>query len=85
MSEPRIEGLTPRQIELLEIMWELEELEDLESWKARLAPRDQRTVDQLIRMVLLETFDAEFAKETQFPEANSVIQRIMKESRDASQ
>jgi len=81
MSEPRIEGLTPRQIELLEIMWELEELEDLESWKARLAPRDQRTVDQLIRMVLIETFDAEFAKETQFPEARAVIQRVMKESR----
>ena len=83
MSEPRIEGLTPRQIELLEIMWELEELEDLESWKARLAPRDQRTVDQLIRMVLLETFDVEFAKETRFPEADAVLQRIMKESRDA--
>ena len=83
MNEPNIIGLNPRQYDLLEIMWEFEELADMEAWKHRLSPRDQRTVDQLIRMVLLETFDAEFAKETEHPEASAVIQRIMKESRNA--
>ena len=78
MNEPTITGLSPRQVDLLEIMWEFEELADMEAWKHRLSPRDQRTVDQLIRMVLLETFDAEFAKETEFPEAMEALQRIMK-------
>ena len=78
MNEPNIIGLNPRQYDLLEIMWEFEELADMEAWKHRLSPRDQRTVDQLIRMVLLETFDAEFAKETEFPEAMEALQRIMK-------
>jgi hypothetical protein len=84
LKEPTFEGLSPRQFELLEIMWSMEELEELESWKSRLSPRDQRAVDHLIRMVLLETFDAEFAKETEHPEAHAVIQRIMKESRNAT-
>ena len=78
MNEPNIIGLNPRQYDLLEIMWEFEELADMEAWKHLLSPRDQRTVDQLIRMVLLETFDAEFAKETEFPEAMEALQRIMK-------
>jgi hypothetical protein len=84
MKEPTIEGLSPRQLELLEIMWDMEELEELEAWKDKLSPRDRRAVDQLIRMVLLETFDVEFAKETEHPEARAVIQRIMKESRNAT-
>ena len=78
MNEPTITGLSPRQVDLLDIMWSFDELEDMEAWKHRLSPRDQRMVDQLIRMVVLETFDAEFAKETEFPEAMEALQRIMK-------
>jgi len=78
MNEPTINGLSPRQCDLLDMMWQFEELDEMETWKSKLSPRDQRMVDQLIRMVLLETFDAEFAKETEFPEATAVLQRIMK-------
>ena len=84
MKEPTIEGLSPRQLELLEIMWDMEELEEMEAWKDKLSPRDQRMVDQLIRMVLVETFDQFFMQESEFPEADTVIQRIMKESRNGA-
>lgn len=83
MKEPTIEGLSPRQLELLEMLWDFEELEDMEAWKIKLSPRDQRMVDQLIRMILVETFDQFFMQESEHPEADAVIQRIMKESRNA--
>ena len=76
--EPTIHGLTPRQVELLEIMWSLDELEDFESWKSRLSQRDQRTVDDLVRVIILEGFDHAHAQETEYPEAQAVIQRIMR-------
>ena len=84
MTEPRIEGLSPRQFELLEMLWQFEELEEMEAWKVRLSPRDQRMVDQLIRMILVETFDQYFMQESEYPEANAVIQRIMKDSRNGT-
>lgn len=84
MRDLTISGLTAHQVELLNIIWSFDELDEMEAWKCKLSPRNQRMVDQLIRMVLLDAFDAEFEKETEFPEATAALKRIMKESRDGT-
>jgi hypothetical protein len=73
----RIEGLTERQVELLDTMWEIEEFDELEAWKSTLATAEQRDVDNLQRLVILETFE-ELLDQSKYPEANRVIDKIRK-------
>jgi hypothetical protein len=73
----RIEGLTERQVELLDTMWEIQEFDELEAWMLTLSRADQRECENLQRLVILETFE-ELMEENKYPEANRVIDRIRK-------
>lgn len=56
-QEIRIEHLSPRQVEMLEIMWDLEHYEDVEAWQATLDPEERDMSETLIKMILLEMVD----------------------------
>ena len=71
----RIEGLTERQVELLDTMWEIEEFDELEVWMATLSREDRIEAENLQRLVVLETFE-ELLEQEGYPEANMVIDRI---------
>lgn len=71
----RIEGLTERQVELLDTMWEIEEFDELEAWKSTLDKAEQREVDNLQRLVVLETFE-ELLEQSKYPDANRVIDQF---------
>ena len=71
----RIEGLTERQVELLDAMWEIEEYTDLEEWMATLSRADRMEAQNLQRLVVLETFEDLLEKDG-YPEANKVIDQF---------
>lgn len=49
-----INNLTQRQVELLDHMWELETMEEVEQWMVSLSARDQLTSQSLMQMVMHE-------------------------------
>jgi len=71
----KLEGLTERQVELLDTMWAIEEYEDLELWMATLSREDRFEAESLQRLVVLETFEEELAR-NKYPEANMVIDQF---------
>ena len=73
----RLDGLTERQVELLDTMWAIDELEEFEEWMATLSKADKAEAENLQRLVILETFE-ELLDQDKYPEANMVIDRIRK-------
>jgi hypothetical protein len=71
----RIEGLTERQVELLDTMWEIEEFTELEEWMATLCRADRMEAQRLQQLVVLEAFE-ELVEKDGYPEANKVIDRF---------
>ena len=70
-----IHGLTSRQIEMLDIMWSMEELEDVEEWVSTLSEKEQKISEVLMQMVVLETYES-MLEQTSTKEANELINRI---------
>jgi hypothetical protein len=71
----RIEGLTERQVELLDTMWAIEEFTELEEWMTTLTRADRMEAESLQRLVVLETFEELLAKNG-YPDANRVIDQF---------
>jgi len=73
----KLDGLTERQVELLDTMWAIEEFTELEAWMATLTRAERFEAENLQRLVILETFE-ELMADSKYPEANQVIDRIRK-------
>jgi hypothetical protein len=71
----RIEGLTERQVELLDIMWSIEEFSEVEAWMATLSRADRFEAQNLQNLVILEAFE-ESLEHSKYPEANKVIDQF---------
>ena len=71
----RLEGLTERQVELLDTMWEIEEYTELEEWMQTLDPAERTEAEALQRLVVLETFE-EILEQEGYLEANRVIDQF---------
>ena len=56
-KEIRLENLTPRQVEMLDIMWDLEHYADVEAWQSTLDPEEREMSETLMKMILLEMVD----------------------------
>jgi hypothetical protein len=52
-----INGLTKRQVFLLDKMWSIDSASDYEEWKSGLSEQTMNTVDTLEQMVLLAELD----------------------------
>ena len=74
-NEIIIQGLTARQKEMLDIMWSMEELEDVEEWVSTLSEKEQKISEVLMQMVVLETYES-MLEQTSTKEANDLINRI---------
>jgi len=71
----KIDGLTERQVELLDIMWSIEEFSEVESWMATLSRADRMEAQNLQNLVILEAFE-ESMEHSKYPEANKVIDQF---------
>ena len=75
---PTINGLTERQVEMLDMMWNvLDTEEEYLNWYENLEADEQRQADLLQRMVIMSMVDEEMAEMTSFPDARRVIQQIL--------
>ncbi len=71
-----IHGLTARQKEMLDIMWSMEELEDVEEWVSTLSEKEQKISEVLMQMVVLESYEGMLEEIEYLTEANDLINRI---------
>ena len=71
----KIEGLTERQVELLDTMWAIEEFDELEAWMKTLCRADRVEAQRLQQLVVLEAFE-ESMEHSKYPEANRVIDQF---------
>lgn len=55
--------LTEEQAEMLEILWSLAELADVEAWQSTLSPEELEMSETLMRLVILEAVDDIFAED----------------------
>jgi predicted transcriptional regulator len=72
----QINGLTQRQVELLDIMWDIEEYTELEEWMQTLDPAERTEAEALQRLVVLETFE-ELLDKGNYPDARRALVDIM--------
>jgi hypothetical protein len=71
----QINGLTERQVELLDTMWAIEEFTELEEWMETLSRADRIEAQRLQQLVVLEAFE-ELLDKDGYPDANRVIDKI---------
>lgn len=83
MLEIELHGLNARQRVLADIMWELEEYEDVERFMDSLPPRERiecEGIIQLMRLELIEGYRKGMGLENT-PEASQAIQSILDKHR----
>ena len=73
----KISGLTYEQVEMLDMMWSLDTVDEFFNWYEALDKDDQNTVDTLQRLIILEVADAEWENTKRFPQAKAVLKQFM--------
>lgn len=73
----QIEGLTKKQVKLLDEMWIIPTRKELDEWLDKLSTEDLKTCTLLLKLVMLESIDEEVNMMDRFPEAIIVIDRII--------
>ena len=69
-----LSNLTAEQVEMLDILWSLRELSDVEEWQSTLEPEDREMSNALIRLVILETMDEIITSD--LSDAQEVLQKF---------
>ena len=70
-------GVNDRQKEMLDIMWSMDDYEDVEEWKDTLNSYERQQADLLEELIMLAVVDDMF-EEDDFKEANEIINKIKK-------
>jgi hypothetical protein len=71
-----LHGLTEHQVELLDIIWNIDSMPEVEEWVATLSDRDQMECHSLIELLAIEIMDSQLKLSVKFPEADKVIKHI---------
>ena len=74
--EYNIEGLTKKQVTLLDIMWTLEGEKDVQNFIRSLPPRDRQDAQSLVILLTHEMLEEFLEGVTEFPDAAELIERI---------
>lgn len=73
-----IKGLSPRQVEMLDIMWSLDSKEELYSWIDSLKSEKERRMAHVLLMLLVyEGLDEMVLEMDSYPEAMIVLSNFM--------
>ena len=70
-------GVNNRQKEMLDIMWSMDDYENVEEWKETLNSYERQQAELLEELIMLAVIDDMF-EEDDFKEANEIINRIKK-------
>ena len=69
-----LDQLTTEQAEMLEILWSLQELADVEAWQSTLTSEELEMSQTLMRLVIMEAVDDIFADDVS--EAREYLKRF---------
>jgi hypothetical protein len=68
-------GLTPRQVELLDTIWNIDSVEECHEYIQNLEPHDQLDCQTLVRMIALELIDQAVNGMDQWKESRQVLDK----------
>lgn len=57
MKDIEINGLTPEQVQMLDMMWSIESSDDMDDWLSSLSERDMQIAGQLKNLLMLALID----------------------------
>jgi hypothetical protein len=69
----KLDGITTRQLELLEIMWNIPTTDDLVTWITTLDDQDARDANTLSQVLIYEYLDQQLEKNPDFSDAQEVL------------
>ena len=76
MNRPEISGLTSRQVELLDTMWELDSIEEIREWQATLDVHDLFDSEGLIILLGLAVLDCQVEQLTNYKLAQKALSKF---------
>ena len=71
-----IDGLTPKQVDMLNHMWSIDSFEDLLEWQASLSYEDRQMSETLVDLVTLAELDSMILEKESYDEADVIINKI---------
>ena len=74
--EYKIDGLTRKQVALLDIMWTLDDEQSVENFVRSLPRADQQQAQSLKTLLIHEMMEEFLEDITEFPGAQEIIQRV---------
>jgi hypothetical protein len=79
MKEIRLEHLTKRQVQLLNILWSLDTHDDVMQWMDTLSTVDRQQATSLMRMIMLQMLDDELEQnpDTYIHATQTVIKNML--------
>jgi hypothetical protein len=76
-KDVKLTGLTYEQVEMLDIMWSLDTVDEFFDWYETLTKEEQNICDTLQRLIILEMADLEWEHTKKFPLAKQVLKKFM--------
>jgi hypothetical protein len=76
-KDVKLTGLTYEQVEMLDIMWSLDTVDEFFDWYETLSKEEQNICDTLQRLIILEMADLEWETTKKFPLAKQVLKKFM--------
>ena len=74
--EYKIEGLTKKQVALLDIMWTLDDADSVQNFISSLPNSDRIQAQSLVIMLTHEMLEEFLEGVTEFPEVQEIIERV---------
>jgi hypothetical protein len=71
-----LENLTPEQVEMLDILWSMTELSEVEEWQETLSEEEREMSESLICLVILESMDKVITSD--LSDAQEVLKKFTK-------
>jgi len=59
-KEIRIDGLTPEQVQMLDMMWSIDSYQDYQDWLDSMSYEEAQMAEQLQTLLILATMDEAF-------------------------
>ena len=76
MTNLTIDGLTKKQVQMLDEMWSIDDEYEFLDWYEHLTEKEQHECDMLQRLILIESFDSVMAQEKDFSDANEALAKF---------
>lgn len=77
MNVLQIHGLTHRQKALADLMWNIDEWDDVEAFVATLSPRDKAEALSILELIRIEFIESLESQDNKTPEATELLKKYM--------